>query len=503
MPARVPYIPETITVHLGAPTSNAENVIVPFAEYIKNVASSEIYPSWNESAIRANIYAQVSYSLNRVYLEYYRSRGYNFDITNSTSIDQSFINGRNIFDNIDKIVSEIFNVYIRREQSLEPLAAKYCNGTTTVCEGLSQWGSQELAGQGSGAFDILQYYYGNDIILDDTAPIQNVSESYPGTLLRLGDSGANVTTIQIELNRISQNYPLIGKINPINGIFEETTESAVKTFQGIFNLQVDGVVGKATWYKLVNIYVGVTRLSELDSESNRFLLYSLEYPEQGETYIMKSDINTYSDKNSIRALSISIGDSGHKVETIQYFLSVTGTFYNTVPVVQINGDYDRETENAVMEFQKTFNLPETGQVDADTWNTMYNVFRGIANTVFIENEVFAVNTSAFAGAVLKTGSSGDAVNDLQIYLDTIASQYPEITPVNITGYFGGLTENAVKEYQELFNLDVTGEVDRTDWNSIINTYKNILSVATSRPGQFPGKTLRTGDADMEVADNDA
>ena len=156
MAVRTPYIPEKITVHLGAPASNAENVTVPFADYIKNVASSEIYPSWNESAVRANIYAQISYALNRVYLEYYRSRGYNFDITNSTAIDQSFVNGRNIFDNIDRIVSEIFNIYIRREENLEPLAAKYCNGTTTTCEGLSQWGSQGLAEQGYGPFDILQ-----------------------------------------------------------------------------------------------------------------------------------------------------------------------------------------------------------------------------------------------------------------------------------------------------------------------------------------------------------
>ncbi len=481
MAVRTPYIPEKITVHLGAPASGAENVTVPFADYIKNVASSEIYPSWNESAIRANIYAQISYALNRVFLEYYRSRGYNFDITSSTAIDQSFVNGRNIFDNIDRIVSEIFNVYIRREENIEPLAAKYCNGTTTTCEGLSQWGSQGLAEQGYVPFDILSYYYGNDIVLDDSAPVQSVTESYPGSPLRLGASGDNVRIIQIELNRISQNYPLIGKINPVSGVFDETTESAVKTFQGIFSLQVDGIVGKATWYKLVMIYVGVARLSELNAEGNRFLLYSLEYPQQ-------SKVNTLADDRS----------PDQNIETLQYFLSVVGTFYNTVPVTEITGYYGSETANSVKEFQKTFRLPQTGKVDEDTWNMLYNAFRGIADAVFIDNEMFAIDVMPFGGTVLALGSSGDQVTELQEYLTAISEQYPEITPLNITGYFGGQTENAVKEYQRIFRLDTSGRVGRADWNSIINTYKNVISTGSSRPVQFPGKTLSLGDTDAEV-----
>lgn len=495
MAEKTPYIPERITVHLGAPASNAENVTIPFADYIKNVASSEIYPSWNEAAIRANIYAQISYALNRVFVEYYRSRGYNFDITNSTAIDQSFVNGRNIFDNIDRIVSEIFNVYIRREANLEPLAAKYCNGTTTTCEGLSQWGSQGLAEQGYGAFDILQYYYGSDIVLDDSAPIQNVTESYPGTALRAGSSGADVSLIQIELNRISQNYPLINKINPVNGIFDDTTESAVKTFQGIFNLQVDGIVGKATWYKLISIFVGVSRLSELNAEGNRFYLYSLEYPEQPSSYTVQA----FSDDEALPETgNINEGSSGQEVEILQYFLSVTGTFYDTVPVIAVTGHYGSETANAVSEFQKTFGLPQTGEVDADTWNLLYNVFRGIADAVFIKNEIFAIQVMPFGGSVLKLGSSGDDVMLLQEYLSAISIQYPQITPMSVTGYFGGQTEISVKEYQRLFNLEVTGQVERADWNSIINTYKNVVSAGTSRPVQFLGKTLSYGDNDAEV-----
>ena len=163
-----PYVPQFITVHLGPPDSNAENVTVTFPDYIKNVASSEIYPTWDESAIRANIYAQISFALNRVY----SSRGYDFDITNSTAIDQKFIKGRNIFENIDRIVNEIFNDYIREMGFAEPLAAKYCNGTTVTCEGLSQWGSENLAQQGYSTLDILYYYYGYNIELVNDAPIR-------------------------------------------------------------------------------------------------------------------------------------------------------------------------------------------------------------------------------------------------------------------------------------------------------------------------------------------
>ena len=198
-----PVIPETITVHLGTPSSSAENVTVSFADYIKNVASSEIYPTWPENAIRANIYAQISYALNRVYTEWYRARGYDFDITNSTAYDQSFVKGRNIFENISEIVDEIFNDYIRRQGFVEPLFATYCDGVEVSCDGLSQWGSVTLAEEGVIPYDILRNYYGDDIDLVFDAPVVNVIESYPGTPLRVGSSGDDVRRIQNQLNRIS------------------------------------------------------------------------------------------------------------------------------------------------------------------------------------------------------------------------------------------------------------------------------------------------------------
>lgn len=219
-----PVIPEYITVHLGAPDAPAQNVTVPFTDYIKNVASSEIYPTWPESALRANILAQISFALNRIYTEYYPSRGYDFDITNSTAMDQSFVYGRDIFENISRIVDEIFNNYIRRGNNIEPLFAVYCNGTTVTCEGLSQWGSVELANLGYVPYDILRTYYGDDINIVYNAPVSEVEPSVPEILLRLGSVGNDVAFMQTRLNRISANYPSIPKIDPVDGIFGVETD---------------------------------------------------------------------------------------------------------------------------------------------------------------------------------------------------------------------------------------------------------------------------------------
>ena len=210
MPPVTPYVPQRITVHLGAPSADAQNVTVSFIDYVKNVASSEIYPTWEESALRANILAIVSFALNRVYTEFYRSRGYDFDITSSTAYDQFFVNGRSYFTNVARLVDDLFNDYLRRPGFVEPLAAKFCNGTTVTCEGLSQWGSQNLARQGYNSIQILRSYYGDVEVVTD-APIRGITSSYPGIALRRGFSGPSVVVVQVSLNRISQNYPSIPK----------------------------------------------------------------------------------------------------------------------------------------------------------------------------------------------------------------------------------------------------------------------------------------------------
>ena len=286
MPPVTPYVPQRITVHLGTPNSDAENVTVSFVDYVKNVASSEIYPTWEDSALRANILAIVSFALNRIYTEWYRSRGYDYDITNSTAYDQYFVKGRSFFDNISRIVDDMFNDYLRRPGFVEPLAAKFCNGTTVTCEGLSQWGSQNLAQQGYNSTQIIRSYYGNVEIVND-APVRGITSSYPGRLLRRGTTGPGVVTIQTELNRISQSYPAIPKIPTVDGIFGARTEAAVRKFQQVFGLDVDGIVGKSTWYALVRLYVAVNSLAELRSQGQRFYANSwavsdpIEYGDRG------------------------------------------------------------------------------------------------------------------------------------------------------------------------------------------------------------------------------
>ena len=356
MPTVIPFVPENITVHLGAPSSNAENVTVPFIDYVKNVASSEIYPTWEPAALRANILAIVSFALNRVYTEFYRSRGYPFDITSSTAYDQYFVNGRSYFENVSRIVDELFNDYLRRPGFVEPLAAKFCNGTTVTCQGLSQWGSQRLAQQGQNSTQILRNYYGDVEIVPD-APIRGNQQSYPGTPIRQGSRGPYVTVIQTELNRISRNYPAIPRIPEVDGIFGPRTEAAVRKFQEVFGLDVDGVVGKSTWYALVRLYTAVLSLSELRSQGQQFYSVDWAYPS-----------------------GLQQGARGDKVRHLQYMLSVLSEYIPRIPEVQVDGIFGPATRTAVLAAQGWFGLPQTGVVDEDTWDEIYDQFAGIENT---------------------------------------------------------------------------------------------------------------------------
>ena len=371
----IPYVPQRITVHLGAPSASADNVTVSFSDYVKNVASSEIYPTWEESALRANILAIVSFALNRVYTEFYRSRGYDFDITSSTAYDQFFVRGRSFFSNVSRLVDELFNSYLRRPGFVEPLAAKFCNGTTVTCEGLSQWGSQALAQQGYNSTQILRSYYG-DVEIVANAPVQDYVSSYPGTPLRRGSVGPNVVVIQTELNRISQNYPAIPKVSAVDGIFGAATENSITAFQKIFNLNPDGVVGPATWYALVRLYTAVTSLSELRSQGQRF--YTIAW-------------------NKGRPLVP--GDRGIQVEHLQYMLRVLAAYISQIPSVAVDGIYGSASRSAVLAAQGYFSLPQTGTVDLTTWNEIYDQFAGIENASFRDLERFPY-TSAVIGNTL-------------------------------------------------------------------------------------------------------
>lgn len=364
MPPIIPYIPQNITVHLAGPNTAAANVTLPFTDYVKNVASSEIYPTWDESALRANINAIVSFALNRIYTEFYRSRGYDFDITSSTAIDQAFVNGRSYFENISRLVDELFNDYLRRPGFVEPLAAKFCNGTTVTCEGLSQWGSQNLARQGYDSTQILRSYYGNVEIVNN-APVMGITSSYPGTPLRRGTSGPSVVTVQVMLNRIAQNYPAIPKLANVDGIYGSRTEASVRAYQQIFGLTPDGIVGKATWYSMVRLYVAVTDLAELRSMGQQFYANSW----------LVSD-------------PLQVGSTGEKVRHLQYMLSVIASFIPQIPPLSIDGTFGQATRASVLAAQRYFGLPQTGIVNASTWEEIYDQYSGIENRSLRNSETF-------------------------------------------------------------------------------------------------------------------
>ncbi len=458
-PPNLPVIPETVTVHLGPPDSSADNVTVSFPDYIKNVASSEIYPTWPENALRANILAQISFVLNRIYTEFYRSRGYDFDITNSTATDQFFVPDRDIFENISQIVDEIFDSYVVREGSFEPLFTQYCNGTTSVCEGLSQWGTVPLAEEGLSPIEILRSFYGNDIDVRSDVPVANVMESVPLRPLTLGSTGDDVKSVQIRLNRISTNYPAIPKISEVNGVFGESTRDAVLEFQRIFGLTEDGVVGRATWYRILFIFNAVKRLSELNSEGLTFEEISRQFPER-----------------------LSVGSQGNEVRLIQYFLSYVSVYSSAVPEIAIDGIYGENTRNAVTAFQRLAGIPETGEVDELTYSVLYDAYRGIINS--LPDSQFVGVARPYPGFVVTEGQSGEYVLALQQYLNVIAETYPEIPTVTEDGIFGPATAEAVRAFQARFGLPVTGIVTFSVWNAIGSLYEDLARGAVVAEGQF-------------------
>ena len=460
-----PYIPETITVHLGDPSSPAQNVTVSFPDYIKNVASSEIYPTWPESALRANIYAQISFALNRVFTEYYRSRGYPFDITNSTAVDQSFFYGRDIFENISDIVDEIFNSYLVRQGFIEPLFAQYCDGDRVTCPGLSQWGSLALAQQGYTPYEILTYYYGDDIDIVKTDDVRGITASLPPVPLQRGSSGPDVELIQNRLNRIATNYPAIPKVYPTNGAFGASTEEAVRAFQRTFGLGEDGIVGEATWYRIQYIYNAVKRLSDLYSEGLTLADISTQYPS-----------------------ALSLGSTGQGVEVLQYYLRYVAQFLPTVPTVEIDGVFGPSTENAVRAFQEAYGLTPDGVVGELTWNRLYNVYLGLIDvTAYAELDGLAL---PFPGRNLQPGDTGEEVRALQQYLNYIARSYPAIPSVTADGVFGPATSQAIDAFEEVFGLPATRDVvNAAVWNAIAGVYDDLYLSHQTSEGQNPGYTV--------------
>lgn len=447
MAIRNPTIPTEITVHLGAPDEAAPNITVPFQEYIKNVASSEIYPNWPLDAIKANVLAQISFALNRVYNEWYPSQGYNFDITNSPVYDQTFTENGQFYESISQVVDDLFNNYIVRDGQVQPLFAQYCDGKNTVCEGLSQWGSVNLALQGKSPLEILRYYYGDDINLVYNAPVEANMLTFPGFPILLGASGNFVKILKTQLNRISQNYPAIPKISEEGPAFTVETERAVRKFQEIFDLEPNGIVDKSTWYKIKYMYNAVKELSDLYSEGINIQEAELIY-------------NT----------ELDYGDKGPEIRVLNYILNFISYFDNDLPFFDLKGEVFTEyTKEVVEAFQQHYNIEVTGVVDANTWKALLETYHQTLRQ--IPEEYLIYQDEFYPGIVLSKGMSGPNVVRLQNYLLIICNDTHSIPGVKVTGVFDDLTEQSVKAIQKRYNLFERGLVDAATWYRIVELSK--------------------------------
>ncbi|MBR2634484.1 MAG: peptidoglycan-binding protein [Clostridia bacterium] len=462
------FIPEKVTVHLGRPDASAANVSVPFPDYIKNVASSEIYPTWPEASLRANVLCQISFVLNRIFTEWYPSRGYNFNITNSTAFDQYFVYGRNIYDSISRVVDDIFNEYIRRPGRIDPYFAEYCNGSTVTCAGLSQWGTVPLAEDGLSPLEILQFYYG-DVEIAQTTEIRAIESSYGGFPLSVGSSGEEVRSIQQQLNRIRVNYPSIPAISPVDGVFGSQTQAAVRAFQQIFDLTPDGIVGKSTWYRISYIYVAVKKLAELNSEGERPQYDDNRYPGL-----------------------LRFGDTGTAVQTLQYYLKTVAAFNPFLRDVAIDGRFGRGTEEAVKAFQSYYGLPVDGIVGENTWNRLVQVYLDMT-------EGGEILIRPYPGVLLREGSSGSDVLYVQMLLNRLRGVFVTVPALEEDGIFGPRMVSAVREFQRLFGLGADGIVGRETWNRLNRVFGSVTSGCLDDGRVQTGRLLRFGSAGADVS----
>ena len=446
MAIRIPIIPEEIIVHLGDPDEKARNITVPFIEYIKNVASGEIYPNWPLDAIKANVLAQISFALNRVYNEWYPSKGYNFDITSSPMYDQSFVENRQFFETISQVVDEFFNDYLVKDEQVQPFFAMYCDGRVTTCDGLSQWGSVSLANQGKGPLDILRNYYGNVNIIFNAPSEENV-RSYPGFPVEIGTAGDFVRMLNMQLNRIGQNYPAIPVILNDSPYFTIETENAVKKFQEIFNVPITGVVDKSTWYRIKYLYNAVKKISDLYSEG-----------------ISIDEATLLFNKN------LQVGDSGQYIKTLNYLTNVISYFDSSIPFLNLSEDtFNDDTKQVVVAIQNKYGLDSDGIVDSETWKVIKEVYRQTIRD--IPSEYYVVLNEFYPGRFLSNGMSGDDIINLQKFLYIICKNTGSIPGVVVNGIFDNLTEQSVRAIQRKYNLVENGVVGPAVWYRIVEESK--------------------------------
>ena len=446
MATRYPIVPNNITIHLGTPDEAAKNITVPFTDYISNVAASELYPTWPRNALTANIYAIISFAMNRIYNEWYRSKGYNFDITSSAKYDQTYTLNRSTYENIDDIVGEIFDNYVVKGNQIQPYFTTYCDGRITTCNGLSQWGTVTLANEGKNPLSILKNYYGNDISIKYNAPVGDTKEGFPGNDVGLGYAGNPVLAIQRDLRRIRQNYPAIPDITDTLGIYEKTTEAAVKKFQEIFSLPITGIVDKATWYKIKYIYTSVKKLSDLYSEG---------ITEEEATFL-------YTDE-------LKYGDTGIEVEYIHYFLDAIAFLDKDIPRLPTNSIYNNNTITMVKAFQEKYNLPVTGIFTYSDWTVLKNAYRNILKSFPKEYQNYI--NDLYPDYFLTRGMTGNDVKRFQQFLLAICRFDKSIPGVKVNGVFDELTEKSVKKIQQDYDFDINGIVGPLLWRKVVELSK--------------------------------
>ena len=426
--------------------------------------------SWPEEALRANIIAQVSLALNRIWTEWYPSRGYSFNITGSPGYDQAYVNGRTVFAVMERLTAELFNTFVQRSGDAEPYFTEYCDGKTVTCPGMKQWGTVDRAREGLNALQILRYYYGNRVQLVTTNNIAAIPSSYPGSPLRRGSTGTNVRILQKQLSRIAKDYPSFGK-PAVTGTFDEATENSVKKFQKQFGLTADGIVGKATWYKISYIYVSIKDLAELTSE--------------GET------AEGIQSAGGWPGTVLRRGSTGSSVEQVQFWLSDLAQFDSSLVRVSVDGSYGAATERAVRAFQQKQNLTADGVVGQTTWNALY------AAWVDAQSDL---GGTAWPGTTLRRGDTGMDVRLVQFWLRLAADNYSALRTVTVDGSYGAATVSAVTAFQSLFGLTADGVVGRSTWNKLKEVglaVANKIVAANVAPGQFTA-TTREGSSGTAV-----
>lgn len=431
--------------------------------------------SWPEEALRANIIAQVSLALNRIWTEWYPSRGYSFNITGSPGYDQAYVNGRTVFAVMERLTAELFSTFVQRSGDAEPYFTEYCDGKTVTCPGMKQWGTVDRAREGMNALQILRYYYGNRVQLVTTDNIAAIPSSYPGSPLRRGSTGTNVRILQKQLSRIAKDYPSFGK-PAVTGTFDEATENSVKKFQKQFSLTADGVVGRPTWNKVSFIYVSVKDLAELTSE--------------GETAEGTQSAGGWP------GTVLRRGSTGSSVEQVQFWLSDLAQFDSSLMRVTVDGSYGAATVSAVEAFQTLFGLTSDGVVGRSTWNKLKEVGLAVANKIVAANVAPGQFTTT-----TRAGSSGTAVRAVQYYLRRLAAYYSDVPRVAVDGKFGAATTRAVKAWQSRAGLTVDGVVGRLTFQSLYDAAQALEAsgpVVRTVSLPAPAATLRPGDTGAAV-----